>query len=119
MNAVVNHRGGEAEVAAAFSHARSPPARYTDAMSSKISTPSELQRVLDSQSGSPVYLLDAGGTATHVVLPLGEARRLFDEYLRRELQVGFDQADRGRSEPWDVDVTLAEAHRRHADRKTP
>ena len=88
-------------------------------MSNKISTPLELQRVLDNQSEATVYLVDAGGTATHVVLPVREARRLFDEYHRRELQVGFDQADRDRSESWDVDATIAEAHRRHADRKTP
>jgi hypothetical protein len=36
--------------------------------------------------------------------------------LDKELQVGFDQADRGESRPWDIEQTLAEAHRRHAER---
>jgi hypothetical protein len=83
-------------------------------MINRVTTPTELQPVLAQES--PVYLVDAAGTATHVVLPLAEARRMFAEYLRRELQVGFDQADRGESEPWDVEATLAEAHRRHAAR---
>ena len=48
------------------------------------------------------------GEATHVVLSIDDARRMFDDYLRRELQVGFDQADRGEFVDWDPDKIKAE-----------
>lgn len=35
-----------------------------------------------------------------------------DEVLRRELQVGFDQADAGDVADWDVEEMLRNAHRR-------
>ena len=78
--------------------------------------PSELPLALEQHAQAPVYVVDAGGKTTHVVLPVEDARQLLDEWLRRELQIGFDQADRGESRPWDVEATLAEAHRRHAER---
>ena len=52
---------------------------------------------------SPVFFVDADGNTTHVVLPITDARRMFDDYLRRELQVGFAQADRGEFVDWDAD----------------
>ena len=33
-----------------------------------------------------------------------------DEWLRRELQIGFDQADRGESEPLDIESIITELH---------
>jgi hypothetical protein len=41
---------------------------------------------------------------------------LEDDALRRALQVGLDQADRGESQPWDVEAFLAEAKTNRADR---
>jgi Tol biopolymer transport system component len=76
--------------------------------------PTELQQALDRDKQSPVYIVDADGNTTHVVLPVADDRELLDQWLRRELQIGFEQADRGESQPWDVESTLAEAHRRHA-----
>ncbi|MCI0335377.1 MAG: hypothetical protein L0228_19385 [Planctomycetes bacterium] len=43
--------------------------------------------------------------------------RLHDDYLRRELQVAFDQVDRGEVNDLDMDAVLVEAHRRYAERK--
>ena len=34
-----------------------------------------------------------------------------DDELRRQLQIGFDQADRGELEEWDVDEFLDRMHR--------
>ena len=45
-----------------------------------------------------------------------ELKQRHDE-LRRAVQRSIEQADRGEVEPWDIDVILAEAHRRHAERK--
>jgi hypothetical protein len=63
--------------------------------------------VLDSEQ-APVFFVDAEGKTTHVVLPITDARRMFDDYLRRELQVGFEQADRGEFVDWDADRIKAE-----------
>jgi hypothetical protein len=35
------------------------------------------------------------------------------EELREQLQVGFDEADRGQVEEWDVKAFLAKMHERH------
>ncbi|WP_417393470.1 hypothetical protein [Gimesia sp.] len=37
-----------------------------------------------------------------------------DDELRRELQIGFDEADAGQVAEWDVESILKEAHLRHA-----
>ena len=84
-------------------------------MTAKITPTDEQRRVLDDND-TPVIFVRDDGQATHVIVPIDEARRLFDDYLRRELKIGFDQADRGELQPWDIDQTLAEAHRRHANR---
>lgn len=36
-----------------------------------------------------------------------------DEELRRQLQIGFDQADRGELEEWDVEEFLGRMDQRH------
>ena len=43
------------------------------------------------------------------------------DYIRRELQVAFDQIDRGEISDLDMSAILAEAHRRYAanDRHSP
>ena len=80
-------------------------------------TPTDDQfRVLDQEQGAPVFLVRPSGETTHVAIPIDEARRMLDDYLRRELKVGFEQADAGQLEPWDIEATLQEAHRRHAAR---
>ncbi len=40
----------------------------------------------------------------------------YDDYIRRELQVAFDQVYRGEVSDLDMKSLLAEAHRRHAAR---
>lgn len=86
-------------------------------MVTTITPTAEQQHVLE-QEQAPVFIVNAAGSATHVVLPIAEARRWFDEYVRRELQIGFDQAERGDVGAWDIEATLAEARRRFAARKT-
>jgi hypothetical protein len=85
-------------------------------MTSKVK-PAEVPQAIEQHRQGPMYVVDAEGNTTHVVLPVAEARELLDQWLRRELQIGFDQSDRGESAPWDVEATLAEAHRRHEQRQ--
>ena len=77
-------------------------------MAAKVKKSDELQQALDQEHGAPVYLVGLDGEATHVLLSIDDARRMFDDYLRRELQIGFDQADRGELVDWDPDRIKAE-----------
>ena len=77
-------------------------------MAAKVKKSDELQQALDQEHGAPVYLVGLDGEATHVVLSIDDARRMFDDYLRRELQIGFDQSDRGELVDWDPDKIKAE-----------
>ncbi|MFN0198434.1 MAG: hypothetical protein ACKVT0_16940 [Planctomycetaceae bacterium] len=40
---------------------------------------------------------------------------MFNEHLRREIERGIEQAEKGELEPWDLQATLAEAHKRHGE----
>ena len=79
--------------------------------------PTAEQRQILEREEAPVFLVNPDGSTTHVVVPVAEARRWFDDYVRRELQVAFDQAARGEIAPWDIETTLAEAHRRYSTRR--
>ena len=83
-------------------------------MTTKIPKNAELDQALSSEQ--TVLLVDSAGQATHVVIPLDQARIMFQDYLGRELQRGLEQSNRGESKPWDLEATLAEARRQRADR---
>ena len=91
---------------------------YNVGMAAKVRKSDELQQALDQEQGAPVYLVGLDGEATHVILPIDDARRMFDDYLRRELQVGFDQADRGELVEWNVDEFLARAHKTRSEQQS-
>ena len=86
-------------------------------MIAKITPTDEQQRVLQTQPEA-VVIVNSEGKATHVVLPIDEARRVLDERLRRELQVGFDQADRGEWVEWDPEKIKEEGRRRLASKSS-
>jgi hypothetical protein len=69
------------------------------------------------QSEGPILFVDAQGETTHVALPVDEARQLLDEHYAKLLAVSFQQEDAGQLEPFDIEATIAEAHRRYAARK--
>lgn len=72
--------------------------------------PDEVPHALNQDNQNVVYVVDAEGETTHVLMPIGDARKMFDEYLRRELQVGIDEAARGESTEWNADEFLERAH---------
>lgn len=76
----------------------------------------EQREALEQSAGGPVEVEDDRTRKVYLLIEEDEARRRLGDWLRRELQIGFDQADRGESRPWDIEATLAEAHRRHAGR---
>jgi hypothetical protein len=42
---------------------------------------------------------------------------LDDEYIRQEVAKGLADFEAGRFEPWDIEATLAEAHRRYDEER--
>ena len=91
---------------------------YNVGMAAKVRKSDELQQALDQEQGAPVYLVGLDGEATHVVLSINDARRMFDDYLCRELQIGFDQADRGELVEWNVDEFLEQAHKTRSEQQS-
>ena len=79
-------------------------------MTTRLTQTSDQKRALE-QADSLVFFVDADGKTTHVIFPLDDARRMFDEYLRRELQVGFDQVDQGQFVDWNPEKIKAEGRR--------
>jgi hypothetical protein len=61
----------------------------------------------------PVEIEDDQTKRIYVLVPKDGFRRMVDDALRRELQIGFDQADAGDVADWDIEEILAEARRRH------
>jgi len=80
-------------------------------MSPKITQ--EQREAILANPDSPVEIEDEQTKRTYVLVPKDGFRRMIDDALRRELQIGLDQADAGDAADWDIEEILAEAHRRH------
>ncbi|WP_299461496.1 hypothetical protein [uncultured Gimesia sp.] len=74
----------------------------------------EMRQALQQQPDRPLKIEDDQTQKTYVLLSQENFRHWVDAELRRELQVGFDQADAGDVAEWDVEQILKEAHARHA-----
>lgn len=81
-----------------------------------IKLPDELRQAIDDGEGGPIEIEDDRTQRVYVLVAREELHRLIDDRLRRELQIGFDQADAGDEDDWDVNEILEEAHRRRAER---
>lgn len=77
----------------------------------------EMRRALAAYPSGPIPIEDDQTQSFYVLLTKEDYCRLQDDYYRRELQVAFDQVDRGEVSDLDMDALLAEAHRRHATRR--
>lgn len=72
----------------------------------------EQRQALESRPGLPVEIEDDRTHRVYILVARDDFQSLFEERLRRELEVGFDQADKGDVEDWDLDEMLSEARRR-------
>lgn len=77
----------------------------------------EMRRALANQPAGPIPIEDEKTHNFYVLVTKEDYCRLHDDYLRRELQVAFDQVDRGEVSDLDMNDLLAEAHRRCAARQ--
>lgn len=80
-------------------------------MSPKITQ--EQREAILANPDRPIEIEDEQTKLTYVLVPKDGFRRMVDHALRRELQIGFDQADTGDVADWDIEEILAEAHSRH------
>lgn len=73
----------------------------------------EQRQALQDRPGGPVEVEDDQTRKLYVLVAKDDFRQMVDEELRRQLQVGLDQADRGELEEWDVEQFLGRMHRQH------
>jgi hypothetical protein len=82
---------------------------YNSSMPPKLTD--EMRHALAAHPGSPIPVCDDQTQQVYVLVPRDEFARLQDDFIRRELQVAFDQADRGEWEDLDIEALIAEARR--------
>lgn len=78
--------------------------------------PENIRQALHQQQGKPLEVEDEQTHKLYVIVAKEEFRKMVDDQLRQQLQIGFDQADSDDVANWDVEEVLEEAHRRHVDR---
>jgi hypothetical protein len=76
----------------------------------------EQRQAIRNSPGHAVEVEDEETQRVYVLVARDDFRQLVDDALKRELQIGFDQADSGDVADWDVEEILAEAHRRYSAR---
>lgn len=77
----------------------------------------EMRRAIAAKGSGPIAVIDELTGDEYALVPKDEYCRLSDDYIRSALLVSIDQVARGEVSELNMDDILAEAHRRHADRK--
>ncbi len=77
----------------------------------------EMRQALAIHPGGPIPIEDEQTQNLYVLLTKDDYCRMQDDYYRRELQIAFDQVDRGEVSDLNMNALLAEANRRHAARQ--
>lgn len=76
---------------------------------------SDQRDALQRSAGQPVKVED---DQTHEMFFLVSPQALpvlWEEYIRREVQRGLDEIDRGQTVPWDMPAILEQARARHSN----
>ncbi len=82
---------------------------YNACMTPKLTE--EQRLALRDSPGRPVPVEDDRTHEVYFLVERDQMRQLLDEQLRRELQVGFDEADRGEVVEWDAEKIKAEGRK--------
>ncbi|WP_417385674.1 hypothetical protein [Gimesia sp.] len=69
----------------------------------------EMRQALNQQPDRPLKIEDDQTQKTYLLIPQENFRQWVDAELRRELQIGFDQADAGEVAEWDLESILSTA----------
>ncbi len=83
-------------------------------MTPKLTNTDEIRDALRREPSKPLRVQDDVTQKVYVIFDEQALPTLWDEYIRREVQRGIDQLDRGEGQPLDIEATIAEARRRHA-----
>lgn len=75
----------------------------------------EMRLALAAHPGSPIPVCDDQSQQLYVLVPRDQFAQLQDDYVRRELQIAFEQADRGEWEELDIEAVISEARAAHND----
>lgn len=78
----------------------------------------EQRQAISAQPGAFVRVEDDETHKVYLIIEESRASQLYEQWLRQELQKGFDAAERGEVGEWNLDEFLANAHRRHRERTT-
>ncbi len=84
-------------------------------MAPKLTNTDEIRDALKRDPSKPLRVQDDQTDKFYVIFDEQALPSLWDAYLRREVHRGLEQLDRGDGLPLDIEATIAEAHRRHAD----
>jgi hypothetical protein len=77
----------------------------------------EMRHALAAHPGDPIPVCDDQSQQAYVPVPRDEYARLQDDFIHRELQVAFDQADRREWEDLDIEAIIAEANQKYSTRR--
>ncbi len=88
-------------------------------MAPDLTNTDEIRDALQRDPTKPIRVRDEQTNKVYVIFDEQALPTLWDDYLRREVQRGLEQLDRGEGRPLDIEATIAEAHRRHAARNGP
>jgi len=75
----------------------------------------EMRAAIERHPGEPVPVEDDRTHKVYLLIEQDRALNLLDHWLRSELQIGFEQAERGDVTPWHPDRIKSEGRRRLQD----
>lgn len=78
----------------------------------------EMRIAIQEHAGQPVKIEDEQSRKVYLLVEEDAAHQLMEQWLCRELQVGFDQADRGEVVDWNADRIKREGRRRLEERSS-
>lgn len=80
--------------------------------------PPEMRTALQEHAGQPVKIEDEQSRKVYLLVEEDAAHQLMEQWLCRELQRGFDQADRGQVVEWNPDRIKSEGRRQLRERSS-
>ncbi len=76
---------------------------------------SEMREALAASGGSPIHIQDPETLQVYVVAEQPLEITLDEAYMREQIEEGLADIEAGRVAPWDIEATIADAKRRHAE----
>ncbi len=83
---------------------------YNAGMAPKLSNADEIRAALRQEPAKPLRVEDDETNKVYLIVDEHALPTLWEDYVRREVQRGLDQLDRGEGTEWDVDAFLADVH---------